>query len=92
MAANQHYDVTTQLNNGIRMLQNQGHNSSGVIHLCHTTCLLLDAGTLTSYLSKVKTWLDNNPNEVVTALWVNSDTMQAGTIFSPFARPLGEAS
>lgn len=74
LAANQHYDVTTQLNNGIRMLQNQAHLENGVIHLCHSSCLLLDAGPVTSYLAKVKTWMDANPNEVVTILWVNSDT------------------
>lgn len=75
IAANQNYDVTTQLNNGIRMLQNQGHSQDGGIHLCHSSCLLLDAGNITSYLSKVKSWLDENPNEVITILWVNSDSM-----------------
>lgn len=37
------------------------------------SCFLLDAGTFTSYLTDVKTWLDANPNEVVTLLLVNSD-------------------
>jgi hypothetical protein len=36
-------------------------------------CFLLDAGTFTSYLTIVKNWLDNNPNEVITLLLVNSD-------------------
>ncbi|KAL7007741.1 G protein subunit beta [Cystobasidiomycetes sp. EMM_F5] len=75
LAANQHFDVTTQLNNGVRMLQNQAHNSSGVIHLCHSSCLLLDAGPVTDYMAKVKSWLDAHPSEVVTILWVNSDTI-----------------
>lgn len=43
------------------------------LHLCHTSCFLLDAGTFTSYLTTVKTWLDSNPNEVVTIVLVNSD-------------------
>ncbi|KAK4706071.1 hypothetical protein P7C70_g118, partial [Phenoliferia sp. Uapishka_3] len=43
------------------------------LHLCHTSCLLLDAGTFTSYLTSVKTWMDANPNEVVTLLLVNTD-------------------
>ncbi|PCG96318.1 Hypothetical protein PENO1_027260 [Penicillium occitanis (nom. inval.)] len=34
---------------------------------------LLDAGTLESWLSEIKTWLDGNPNDVVTVLLVNSD-------------------
>jgi hypothetical protein len=33
------FSVTQQLNDGIRMLQMQAHNSSGVIHLCHTSCV-----------------------------------------------------
>ncbi|KAL8290107.1 hypothetical protein RQP46_003046 [Phenoliferia psychrophenolica] len=77
IAANQNYTVTTQLNNGIRMLQVQGHMSGSALHLCHTNCFLLDAGTFTSYLTEVKTWLDANPNEVVTLLLVNSDAIAA---------------
>ncbi|GAA5866495.1 hypothetical protein JCM3774_004702 [Rhodotorula dairenensis] len=73
LAANQNYTVATQLDNGIRMLQVQGHMNGDSLHLCHTSCFLLDAGTFTSYLSTVKTWLDNNPNEVITLLLVNSD-------------------
>lgn len=72
LAANQNYDVTTQLDNGIRLLQGQGHLNNGDIHLCHSSCLLLDAGTMTDYLGKVRSWLDANPNEVITILWVNS--------------------
>jgi hypothetical protein len=41
--------------------------------ICLRSCFLLDAGTFTSYLSTVKTWLDNNPDEVITLLLVNSD-------------------
>lgn len=41
--------------------------------ICNRSCFLLDAGTFTSYLSTVKTWLDNNPDEVITLLLVNSD-------------------
>lgn len=29
--------ATTQLDNGVRMLTGQGHNSGGTIHLCHST-------------------------------------------------------
>lgn len=36
------------------------------------SCGLLDGGTFTAYLTTVKTWLDANPNEVVTLLLVNS--------------------
>jgi len=73
LAANQDYDVTQQLNDGIRMLQMQVHNSNGVIQLCHTSCVLYNGGTLADYLGKVKNWMDSNTNDVVTLLIVNSD-------------------
>lgn len=44
--------VTQQLNDGIRMLQMQAHLENNDIHLCHTSCILLDGGTLQDYLSK----------------------------------------
>ncbi|KAJ7675387.1 PLC-like phosphodiesterase [Mycena rosella] len=85
IAANQDYDVTQQLNDGVRLLQMQAHNSSGVIQLCHTTCLLLNGGTLEAYLTKVKTWMDANTGDVVTLLIVNIDNLAAsnfGTVFA----------
>lgn len=42
LAANQHFNVTQQLDDGIRLLQSQGHKPptaiTGVIELCHTRC------------------------------------------------------
>ncbi|KAK4055629.1 hypothetical protein OIV83_000175 [Microbotryomycetes sp. JL201] len=77
IAANQNYTVKTQLDNGVRMLQVQGHMNDGELHLCHTSCLLLDAGKFSDYLSTVKSWLDDNKNEVITILMVNSDGIEA---------------
>ncbi|KIJ21960.1 hypothetical protein PAXINDRAFT_165285 [Paxillus involutus ATCC 200175] len=73
LATNQDYNITQQLNDGIRMLQMQAHNLSGVIQLCHTSCSLYNGGPLSTYLGTVKTWLDANPNEVLSLLIVNSD-------------------
>lgn len=42
-------------------------------------CILLDYGTFTSYLTILNTWLIANPNEVVTLLLVNTDTLPATT-------------
>ncbi|WOO84153.1 PI-PLC X domain-containing protein 1 [Vanrija pseudolonga] len=81
---NQDKDVTAQLNDGIRALQIQTHNTSSGIHLCHTSCALLDAGLLSDYLTKVKTWLDANPNEVVTLVLVNIDNLPATAFASAF--------
>lgn len=73
VAGNQYYNATKALNAGIRLLSLQVHNSNGTLELCHTTCSLLDAGTLEDFLVKIKYWMDENPNEVVTLLIVNSD-------------------
>ncbi|KAK2038449.1 hypothetical protein LZ31DRAFT_599675 [Colletotrichum somersetense] len=81
IAGNQFFDATVALNSGLRLLQAQVHavnGSSGtVLRLCHTTCSLLDAGTLEKWLSSIKTWMDNHPNDVVTVLLVNSDNQPA---------------
>ncbi|KAF8078833.1 PLC-like phosphodiesterase [Lyophyllum atratum] len=84
LAVNQDQDITTQLNDGIRMLQMQAHLESGVLRLCHTSCSLYDAGSLQDYLTTVKSWLDTNPNEVLSLLIVNIDNVpvaQYDTVF-----------
>jgi len=70
---NQLVSVTTQLDDGIRFLQAQTHVKDNVLELCHTSCLELDAGPLTTYLTDVKTWLDENDNQVLTLLLTNGD-------------------
>ncbi|KAK6856667.1 hypothetical protein PG995_006854 [Apiospora arundinis] len=72
-ADNQLQSVTDQLSGGIRYLTAQTHDKDGAVELCHTLCLLLDAGPLQNYLSDVKAWMDANPNEVVTLLLTNGD-------------------
>ncbi|KAF9566105.1 PLC-like phosphodiesterase [Agrocybe pediades] len=88
LAVNQDQSITQQLNDGIRMLQMQAHNQSGVIRLCHTSCGLYDGGTLEDYLKTVKQWLDSNPNEVLSLLIVNIDNLPAsayGAVFKSAA-------
>ncbi|KAJ8123411.1 hypothetical protein ONZ43_g639 [Nemania bipapillata] len=70
---NQLSSVTAQLDQGIRFMTTQTHDNNGVIHMCHTSCALLDAGPLQDYLSTVKTWVDAHPNDVVTLLITNGD-------------------
>jgi len=80
IGSNQALDVTTQLNDGIRMLQFQVHkpNATSALMLCHTSCDLLNAGTLVSYLTTVREWLDSNPYDVITILMGNSDVLAPG--------------
>lgn len=83
-SGDQFYNSTVQLSAGVRLLTAQVHNSSGELHLCHSSCSLLDAGLLSTWLSEIKTWLDNNPNEVVTLLLVNSDDATASELAAEY--------
>lgn len=77
LAVNQDQSIETQLNDGVRLLQVQAHNQNGTIQLCHSDCRLYDGGSFEDYLKKVKTWLDANPEEVVTILVVNINNLPA---------------
>ncbi|KAJ5712848.1 uncharacterized protein N7483_010029 [Penicillium malachiteum] len=85
---NQNINITAQLDMGIRFLQAQTHKSlldDSVLELCHTSCLLEDAGTLEAYLVVIKNWLDENPDEVVTVLLTNGDSVGISTFGSTFS-------
>ncbi|KAL0951484.1 hypothetical protein HGRIS_008171 [Hohenbuehelia grisea] len=84
LAVNQDQDITTQLNDGIRMLQMQVHDNNGALQLCHTSCLLYNGGTLQDYLKKVKSWMDANPNEVLSLLIVNIENLPASRYDTDF--------
>jgi hypothetical protein len=48
-------------------------NASSGIRLCHTSCNLLDVGTLESYLATVKGWLAEHPYEVIAIMMGNNN-------------------
>ncbi|KAG8916833.1 hypothetical protein FRC02_003523 [Tulasnella sp. 418] len=76
LSANQKWDVTKQLDAGVRLLQGQVHLDGGKMKLCHSYCMdpiFYDAGPVVNYLKKVKKWLDANPGQVVTILFGNPD-------------------
>lgn len=85
---NQDISVSAQLGAGIRFLQAQTHVLNGNLELCHTSCLEEDAGSLQNYLSTVKSFLDANPNEVITLLLVNGD-FQSPTLFDTTFKAVG---
>ncbi|KAL1857701.1 hypothetical protein Daus18300_010221 [Diaporthe australafricana] len=87
-ADNQETPVGAQLAQGVRFLQGQTHLDNGTIKLCHTLCILEDAGPLAAYLGDVKAFLDANPREVVTLLLTNQDGMQ-GAAFDAVFRASG---
>ncbi|KAI9468127.1 MAG: PLC-like phosphodiesterase [Benjaminiella poitrasii] len=72
-AANQACPVNTQLDDGVRGLKLSAIKSSNStdIHLCHTSCTILNAGPAIDTLTIVSNWLKSNPNEVVTIMWNN---------------------
>ncbi|CAD6577111.1 MAG: Ribosome bioproteinsis protein brx1 [Tremellales sp. Tagirdzhanova-0007] len=84
IADNQDKGVVAQLNDGVRALQIQTHNAADGIHLCHTSCSLLDGGTLESYLTKLAGWLQVNPGDVVTLVMVNIDDLAPTAFTSAF--------
>ncbi|WVF68545.1 hypothetical protein IAT40_003313 [Kwoniella sp. CBS 6097] len=90
IADNQNKDVTAQLDDGIRTLQLQAHNTDSGVHLCHTSCSLLDGGSLEDYLKKVVTWISSNPNDVVTIVLTNPENLAVST-YSPILTSAGIA-
>ncbi|KAL5339489.1 PLC-like phosphodiesterase [Aspergillus crustosus] len=84
LAGNQYYNTTVQLDAGVRLVSAQVHDSDSQWRLCHSSCDLLDAGRLRTWLSEIKDWLDANANEVVTVLLVNSDDATASDLHTEF--------
>ncbi|KAF9360917.1 hypothetical protein BGX34_007415 [Mortierella sp. NVP85] len=75
LATNQDNDIPTQLKDGIRGLMLDAYpasNPTDVIELCHGSCKLFNGGPLADTLGAIKTFLDANPNEVITILWENA--------------------
>ncbi|KAF9995441.1 hypothetical protein BGZ80_003264 [Entomortierella chlamydospora] len=77
LAVNQDNNIPTQLGDGIRALMLDAYNANVTsdIELCHTSCSLLDAGPLSKVLTQIKTFMDANPNEVITIFWENAQSL-----------------
>ncbi|KAJ5289493.1 uncharacterized protein N7443_009746 [Penicillium atrosanguineum] len=82
-ASNQMFDVTAQLNDGVRMLQFQVHYQNGTMLLCHTSCDILNMGLLQTYLETVAVWMRKNPYDVVTILMGNYDYVSPQNFTEP---------
>lgn len=67
-------------------VQGQVHEKENELVLCHSECSLFNAGTLESYLSKVVTWLEDNPREVVTILMGNADRVDVEKYVEPLEK------
>jgi hypothetical protein len=81
--SNQALPVLQQLNDGVRMLQGQAHLVNGTLYYCHTSCDLLNAGTVEDYLRTVTGWVADHPFDVVTIIFGNADYEQKGSDGKP---------
>lgn len=63
--------------------QTHYNSSDETVYLCHTSCELLNAGTLEAYLTTVVGWLQQNPYEVITILMGNSDVIEIQNYTEP---------
>lgn len=87
---NQHWSLSDQLNHGVRFLQGQTHkNVFEKLNFCHTSCWEEDGGSVSSYLSTIKSFLDNNPDEVLTLLLTNGDNVDPSEFDSAFSAVSG---
>jgi hypothetical protein len=89
-SGNQYYNSTVQLDAGVRLLSAQVHKKDGATgedmwHLCHTSCDLLDMGTLADWLRNISSWMAKNTNDVVTVLIVDSDNATPAQLGAQFA-------
>jgi hypothetical protein len=89
LARTQVVDVVTQLMLGVRALQLQVHMNHHQLHVCHNTCGLFDGGTLEDYLMKVKSFLDKHPNEVLTLIIANPESVSAADVWQPIFENTG---
>ncbi|KAG8774606.1 hypothetical protein FRC16_005050, partial [Serendipita sp. 398] len=92
LARTQQIDLTAQMNLGARALQAQSHMKDGVLHFCHTSCLLFDGGSVLSYLQKVKGFMDSHPFEVFTFVFTNPERVSPKAVWSPLFEQSGLAS
>lgn len=53
------------------------------MYFCHTTCDILNAGTVESYLRTVTGWIQTHPYDVVTILIGNTDFVGVGNYTAP---------
>jgi hypothetical protein len=71
--------------------ETQKPNASSAIRLCHTSCDLLDVGTLESYLSTVKGWLDTHPYEVIAIIMGNNNGQDTRIPATDYIQPFQDA-
>ena len=89
-SGNQFYNTTVQLDAGVRLVTaqilRQNSSTDSPWHVCHSSCALLDAGPVVTWLSEINTWLERNPNEIVTILLVNQQSTTVAQLDALFTQ------
>ncbi|KIL57774.1 hypothetical protein M378DRAFT_27832 [Amanita muscaria Koide BX008] len=93
-------DIPFQLNNGVRLLQAQSHMWNNALHFCHTSCVRFSPShrryplipTSFSTTVKVKSFMDQNPNEVLTLLFTNPEGQSVLNVWKPIFDQAGLTS
>lgn len=67
-------------------MQGQTHRVNNTMYLCHTSCDILNAGTVESYLATVARWIRSHPYDVVTILLGNGDFVDVGNFTAPIQK------
>ncbi|OAD79873.1 hypothetical protein PHYBLDRAFT_100632, partial [Phycomyces blakesleeanus NRRL 1555(-)] len=88
IAATQNFPIIDQLNQGVRGLKFSAVApilDRAAVHLCHTSCSILDAGPASGVLDTIAEWLDEHPREVITIMWNNLYNMKAGRLANVYS-------
>ncbi|KAI9320978.1 PLC-like phosphodiesterase [Dichotomocladium elegans] len=90
-ASTQMCAINVQLQDGVRALKlsavkpSSNSTTNTVMHLCHTDCSILDAGTAVDTLTTIVNWLKSNPNEVISIFWnIPNNDFTAPDFVSPY--------
>ena len=81
--SNQNNSVATQLNDGVRGLMIDVYDDGGTPTVYHGSSFF-GSKPLSYFLNTIKTFLDNNPNEIVTIIFQNDPGLSANTIENDF--------
>lgn len=80
---NQNNSIETQLNEGVRALMIDVYDSGGTPIVYHGSSFI-GSKPLSNFLVTIKSFLDNNPNEVITIIFQNDPGLSATAIENDF--------
>jgi hypothetical protein len=67
----------------LELVQGQTHFVNNTLYFCHTSCDLLNAGTVQSQFTTIAKWVEEHPYDVITILIGNGDFIGVGNFTQP---------